>query len=119
MKKVTDLQKKTMEEFLAAAGKKTISEYSEMLGIERTRFFRLMHNAEMKMNEFEKLQIYLDKSRENSVNWEVEIKQTHQKKALGIGAGVDLGVQWQRNIRLREIIALASLSQEKSIQISA
>lgn len=119
MKKITDLQKKTMDEFLASAGKMTLSEYSELVAIERTRFFRLIHGAEMKMNEFEKLQIYLDQHRESSVNWEVEIKQTHQKKALGEGAGVDLNLQWQRNIRLRELVATANKITEESFKITA
>ncbi len=119
MKKVTDLQLKTMEEFLATAGKKTISEYSEILDIERTRFFRLIHGAEMKMREFEKLQIYLDQHRESSVNWAAEIQQTQQKNVLGVGAGVDLGTQWQRNIRLREVMAEASVIKEQSFHISA
>jgi hypothetical protein len=110
---ITDLQKKTMQEFLKAAGKLTISEYSELVGIERTRFFRLMHGVEMKMREFEKLQIFLDKKREGSVNWEQEIKQTHQKKALGTGAGIDLNLQWQRNIQLREFLSQVSIREEE------
>ncbi len=117
--KITDLQEKTMNEFLTTAGKLTLSEYSELIGIERTRFFRLIHGAEMKMREFEKLQVYLDSFKEGSVNWADEIKQTHQKKILGTGAGVDLSLQWQRNIRLREMIAQAEVTREQSLQVSA
>jgi len=117
--KITDLQKKTMDEFLANAGKMTLSEYSELLSIERTRFFRLIHGAEMKMNEFEKLQIYLDKHKEGNINWEDEIKQTHQKGVLGSGSGIDLNVQWQRNIRLRELVSSADQIREESFNISA
>ena len=57
--KITELQKKTMDNFLQVAGEMTLSEYGELLGIERTRLFRLLHGAEMKMWEFEKIQIYL------------------------------------------------------------
>jgi len=117
--RITDLQKKTMNEFLICAGKMTLSEYSELLDIERTRFFRLIHGAEMKMNEFEKLQIYLDKTKEGNVNWEQEIKQTHQKEVLGSGAGIDLNLQWQRNIRLRDLISHADKIREEFLQISA
>lgn len=117
--RITDLQKKTMKEFLSCAGKMTLSEYSELLDIERTRFFRLIHGAEMKMNEFEKLQIYLDKNKEGNVNWEQEIKQTHQKEVLGRGAGIDLNIQWQRNIRLRDLVSHADQMREESFQISA
>ena len=116
---VTDLQKKTMAQFLEFVGKKTISEYGEMLDIERTRFFRLMHGAEMKMTEFEKFQVFLDQNKDGSVNWENEIKQTHQSKALGTGSGVDLSLQWQRNIRLRELVKIADQLKEESFQISA
>ncbi len=116
---VTLLQKNTMAKFLALVGKKTISEYGEILGIERTRFFRLIHGAEMKMTEFEKFQVYLDQYKEGSVNWENEIKKTHQAQALGTGAGVDLNIQWQRNISLRELVKRADQIKEESFQISA
>lgn len=102
--KITELQKKTMDNFLQVAGEMTLSEYGELLGIERTRLFRLLHGAEMKMWEFEKIQIYLDENGQNSVNWENEIKKSHQKKALGAGVGIDLGIQWERNIRLRDLV---------------
>ena len=102
--KITELQKKTMDNFLQVAGEMTLSEYGELLGIERTRLFRLLHGAEMKMWEFEKIQIYLDENGQNSVNWEDEIKKSHQKKALGAGVGIDLGIQWERNIRLRDLV---------------
>lgn len=102
--KITELQKKTMDNFLQVAGEMTLSEYGELLGIERTRLFRLLHGAEMKMWEFERIQIYLDENGQNSVNWENEIKKSHQKKALGAGVGIDLGIQWERNIRLRDLV---------------
>ena len=102
--KITELQKKTMDNFLQVAGEMTLSEYGELLGIERTRLFRLLHGAEMKMWEFEKIQIYLDENGQNSVNWENEIKKSHQKKALVAGVGIDLGIQWERNIRLRDLV---------------
>jgi len=51
-----NLQKVIMNNFINVAGKKTMTEYSVLTGIERTRFFRLFHGVEMKVNELETLQ---------------------------------------------------------------
>lgn len=119
--KITDLQKRTMESFLEVAGKKTMTEYGDLLGIERTRFFRLLHGAEMKMREFEKFQIFLDKNRVDTVDWEREIQQTQRNSILGdeASSGVDLGVQWDRNIRLRELVAVAQQSRMNGTVLTA
>jgi hypothetical protein len=73
----------------------------------------------MKMWEFEKIQIYLDENGQNSVNWEDEIKKSHQKKALGAGVGLDLGIQWERNIRLRDLVQKSESLKNTSESLEA
>lgn len=55
------MQKMIVSKFLSVVGKKTFTEYSEMTGIERTRIFRIFNGQEMKISEYEKLNLYLAK----------------------------------------------------------
>lgn len=95
------MQKVIIDKFLGVAGKRTFSDYAEMTGIERTRIFRIFNGQEMKISEYEKLNLYVAKySHNESVDndffdrihdvmspdlqkrWQIEVKRKHDLKKL-------------------------------------
>ena len=105
-----DLEQQTLNSFLKVAGKKTITEYSEISGIERTRFFRLIHGAEMKVKEFVSLQSYIRAESGAGVNWERVLEDLSLKNNAGTrleGASDGL-LLFERTRRLETIINNAS-----------
>jgi hypothetical protein len=93
------LQKETLKRFRDYTGRKTLDEYSVMTGIERTRLFRLMHGAEMKLSEFEILQSFLAKKFDENIDWQGIIKEVEEDKAAG-EVTKDFRIQWERERRL-------------------
>ncbi len=99
------LQEKTLNSFLEAVGKKTLNEYSEITGIERTRLFRLFHGAEMKLGEFETLQSYILKSQGEALDWENVVSlKNFRDKSQEQKISESLAIQMERSQRLTEFL---------------
>jgi hypothetical protein len=50
------LQDKVLKEFQNAYGKRSYQEYADILGMDKTRIFRLFNGFEMKLQEYEKFE---------------------------------------------------------------
>ena len=103
MKKI---EQETLNSFLEEAGKLTISDYGRISGIERTRFFRLIHGADMKVKEFISLQQFIKQKRGVSVNWsnvlgDFELRRQSAAESSGETEGI---LQFERTKRLRELV---------------
>jgi hypothetical protein len=104
------LEEETLNSFLEAAGKKTITEYGRISGIERTRFFRLIHGADMKVKELISLQLYVKEQNGTAVNWSevlntFELKKQCRNQSIGETEGI---LQFERNKRLKELVSKTS-----------
>ncbi len=101
-----ELERETLNNFLKVAGKLSVTEYGRLLGIERTRFFRLMHGADMKVKELVSIQLYIKKQKGESVDWsDVMGKLVRESETASYSGGESEGVfQFERYKRLRGII---------------
>lgn len=107
---MSPLQKETLEEFMKVTGRKTFQQYSELLGIEKTRIFRIFNGAEMKLKEFEKFQEVLGQ-RENKVSWKEVLSDAQLTRECSRDTQKrDYSVLLNRNERLRAILELAKVA---------
>lgn len=99
------LQKQTLDSFIKSVGKKTLNDYSEMTGIERTRLFRLFHGAPMKLTEFETLQSFLFEKGGEVIDWKHVVAQRQLKEqSRDQKISADLSIQIERSQRLSEFL---------------
>lgn len=101
MTEASKMQKMMIERFLGIAGKRTFSDYAELVGLERTRVFRLFNGVEMKISEYEKFSMFVAKytkseksdhslyERMNEVlnpelqkKWEIEVQRKEELRNL-------------------------------------
>jgi predicted transcriptional regulator len=103
---MNELEKQTIQEFIELAGKLTITDYGKLSGIERTRFFRLVHGADMKVKEFVALQSYIKTHKKETINWSQIMGDMNLKKEVGNGlaARSESLLQFERTNRLQELI---------------
>lgn len=102
---MSSLQEMTLKQFMKAVGKKTLQQYSDLTGIEKTRIFRLLNGAEMKLGEFEVLQSFLNQNHQEVKDWkkllsEAEIAQQFQKDQAKMEASILI----ERSERLKEYL---------------
>lgn len=55
------MQSIIIKRFVEIVGTRTFSDYSEIIGVEKTRIFRIFNGAEMKISEYEKFSLYIAK----------------------------------------------------------
>lgn len=97
-----NLQKVIMNNFIKVAGKRTMTEYSVLTGIERTRFFRLFHGVEMKVTELENLQRVTNKILgEEDTPFPIAQKGESLNTILEKTIFKDLSIEAERRKRLR------------------
>jgi len=105
------LQDRTIREFLKLLGKKTLREYSDLTGIEKTRIFRLINGAEMKITEFEIFQTIILKQKGEVINWQniiskVELNKACEKNSYKCEASILI----ERNERLQRYLNQAKVA---------
>lgn len=107
---MNELEKQTIETFVEVAGKLTITEYGKLSGIERTRFFRLIHGADMKVKEFVSLQAYIKKQRGEAIDWSQIMGDITLEKEVGKGltARNESLLQFERTSRLQSLLEQTS-----------
>ena len=98
------LQKNTIDTFIKTIGKKTLTEYSKIINIERTRLFRLFNGAEMKLSEFEKFQQCLLSHNSELLNWDLVISKNYFQEKSSQNIGFDLSLQVERSQRLNSLL---------------
>ena len=94
------LQKVTLENFTSAVGKKTYNEYSKMTGIERTRLFRLFQGAEMRVNELEIFQSFIQEYSKRECNIS-DLRRAANREVHLNSFSSDIKNQIERNERMR------------------
>lgn len=91
-----DSQKQVLQKLKQLTGPKTLDQFSQITGIERTRFFRLQQGYEMKLSEFEKILFVIKKYDED---WSPLGTSSHQFDEENLKG--DLGRElWERMDRL-------------------
>lgn len=101
----------TIKVFKETAGNHTLDEFSEMTGIERTRLFRLFHGADMKLKEFETLQVWLMRERNVAINWK-DLLKDREESLLSDETPKEIRIQWERQLELRSYIDLVKTEAE-------
>lgn len=100
------LQKKTLEQFMKIMGKKTFQQYADITGIEKTRIFRLVNGAEMKLKEFEVFQAVINRNQKNGEDWKRVLSEVELNRACeGDALKREVSLMLERNERLKHLLA--------------
>ena len=97
-------QQKIIEEFLILNRFSTQTEMADFLGIERTRYFRLLNGCEMKLSEY----LAMKKAVDNKLRLE-----GHDNSTTGLGSKIqqDLFMVILRAKRMQQIVKKSHLAR--------
>ena len=98
-----DSQKQVLQKLKQLTGPKTLDQFSQITGIERTRFFRLQQGYEMKLSEFEKILFVIKKYDED---WSPLGTSSHQfsEESLTGDLGRELWERMDRLVRYKKLL---------------
>jgi predicted transcriptional regulator len=104
-----NIQREVLEHFKGTFGERSYSEYSKIVGIERTRVFRLFQGADMKVSELEKFQTVLHTESSGKSGWfkaMTEFDRVADKKIKK-----EQQALIERKLHLKAVLEQAKLSQ--------